>query len=172
MNIELLETEDNQDIPSASSISESEILKNQKIMLENQQQILLDLEKILKLSISNKKGKPSDKGTQDQQPKNLRFIRLAKSMEEIKSNSLVSGLFSQVTIEDKIKLVCDACTNYNRKYINKPTSIGIAIEDPDYIQGEDNQPRLFINFKSVVCAHVSTMNHSLAVQEFIRESNV
>ena len=52
--VELLETEDNQDIPSVSSISESEILKNQKIMLENQQKILLNQEKILKLSIGKK----------------------------------------------------------------------------------------------------------------------
>ena len=82
-----METEDNQDIPSVSSISESEILKNQKIMLETQQKILLNQEKILKLSIGKKKGKSSDKRTHDQEePKNLRFIRLAKSMEEIKSN--------------------------------------------------------------------------------------
>ena len=57
------------------------------------------------------------------------------------SNSLVNGLFSQVTIEDSIKFVYEACTNYNRKNFNKPTSIGIAIEDPCYIQGEDIQPR-------------------------------
>ena len=81
----------NTKIPSVSNISESEILMNQKIMLENQQKILLNQEKILSIS-DNKKGKPSDKETQDQEePKNLRFIRQEKSMEEIKSNSLVSG---------------------------------------------------------------------------------
>lgn len=92
-------------------------------------------------------------------------------MEEIVSNDSVNGLFSQITIEGKLKLVCDACTEYNRKYANLNIFIGIYLEDPDYRQCQDNQPRWFLNFKSNLISHLDTMNHDNAAQEFIRNSN-
>ena len=60
----------------------SEILRNQKDILANQQKILQNQEKMLNTDVKHSQEEPT----------NMRFIRQAKSMEEIPKNDYINGI--------------------------------------------------------------------------------